>query len=72
MFRNASQETSPTLDGNPQGVHVDNDDFDTGAADSGSRVMSMRAPCLSCLRKRVTDVRKNSIADSCDQASRLR
>ena len=63
---------SHTLDGNLRGVHVDEDDFDTSAEGSGSRVMSMRAPCLSRLSERVTDVRKNSIADGCDQTARLR
>ena len=60
MFRYTSKETSHTLDGNPRGVHVNKDAFDTGADDSGSRVM------------RVTDVRKNSIADACTRTARFR
>ena len=71
LWRYASKETSHALDGNPRGVHVDRDDFDTGTDDSGSRVMSTRTPCFSRLRMRVADVRKNSIADGCTRTARL-
>ena len=50
MSRYASEDTSHTLDGNPRGVHVDKDDFDTAAKNSGSRVMSMKTSRLSCNR----------------------
>ena len=71
MFRYASEETSHALDANPRGMHVDRKDFDVGAEDSGSRVMSMRTPWFSCLRKRVADVRKSSIADGFGQRARF-
>ena len=46
-----------TLDVNPLGVHVDKGDFDISAQKTQVRqVLSMRTPCHSCLRMRVTDV----------------
>ena len=35
----------------------------TSAEDSGLRAVNMKKPCFSSSRKRVTDVRKKSIAD---------
>ena len=67
MFRHASKGISHTLDGSSRGVHVGK----AGAADTGSRVTSMRTPCFSRLRKRVTGVRVQRIADGCDKTARL-
>ena len=72
MFRYASEETSHALDANPRGMYVDKDDFEFGEEDSGSRVMSMRTPWLSCVRKGFADVRKDSVADGCGQTARFR
>ena len=69
-FRYETKETS--LDGTPRGVHVDKDDFDIGAADSGLGALGVRTLCLSRSRKRVTDVRKKSTNDGCDQTARFR
>ena len=41
-------EEKSHIDGNPCGVHIDKDDFDTYAEESGSRKVIMKTPCFSC------------------------